>query len=164
MAFDRHDPTQLSRLKTEITTDPRKYGYATPYAAKDNVATSRLINTARDGTNPPQTPTGDGGQADGKIQLNRGTVPRNEVLDCLVQTDYPSNAVQQGWLGIVLTYDPINVSTNSNVRAGLLNIFGPTTVTRANFITVSLKFASRSEEMFGVGTFISSDDIQACRY
>jgi hypothetical protein len=138
-------------LKTELTTDPRSYGYAAALAVSDQAAAD-LLNVVRDGTN--------GGPA---ISVNRGTISSQELVEAVVQSEMPSNANQRDWLIMVASGERVRVDTGSTARAGLLAIFGAPTVTRANLTAVSQQVGSRGEELFGVGTVVTGSDVDAAR-
>jgi hypothetical protein len=139
-------------LKSEITTDPRGYGWAAKWNAGDDVGLAFDMNMPRTGSN--------GGPA---ISLNRGTISSQELVEAIVQSEMPSNASQRDWLIMVASGVRVRVDTNSTARTGLLAIFGAATTTRANLTAASARAASRIEELFGLGAVVSADDIGLAR-
>ena len=143
---------QYQALKTEITTDPKGYGWAAKYNAGNDTGLAADMNLARTGSN--------GGPA---ISLNRGTVSTQELVEAIVQSEMPSNANQRDWLIMVASGERVRVDAGSTARAGLLAIFGAATATRANLTAVSSRAASRIEELFGLNVVVTADDIGIAR-
>lgn len=144
-------PAQLPQLKTELTTDPRGYGYAAALLVSDQTAAD-VINTVRDGTNVPPA-----------IQVNKGTISTQELVEAVVQSEMPSNANQRDWLIMVASGARVRVDTGSTARAGLLAIFGSGTTTRTNLTNASQRLGSRAEELWGFGVVVTSGDVSLAR-
>lgn len=144
-------PINYATLKTELTTDPRAYGYAPLYNSGNDQGLADLLNTVRDGTN---------GTA---ISLNRGTISTQELVEAIVQSEMPTNASQRDWLLMVCSGARVRVDTGSTARSGLLAIFAAGSTTRANLTAASSRNGSRAEELFGLNTFVTADDIARAR-
>src|SRR5688572_25458887 len=121
-------------LRNEFLNDPRGYGYASLINSGNDEGLAEMINRLRDGAqgNVPATPTAAGGAATGIIQVNRGTITTQELVECIVQSEMPSNASQRDWLIMVASGARVRVDVGSTARTGLLAIFGAATTTRAN--------------------------------
>ena len=175
-------PSQLTTLKTEFTTDPRGYGYSTLWASGQDNALADVIDTVRDGTNPPANPTGGtpAGNADGHIDIKRDDVAGSEVVLAIDLADIPSlptnpNNSQLSSERRSLAYlqmlacmtDPIKLlnddGSNTPVISNVAGIFtaGSATLTRLN--ALRFRFGSRAEELFGKGVSVTADDVSACR-
>lgn len=142
-------PLTTAALKAELTgADPRGYGYAALIAAGVYQTVADRLNLSRDGTN--------GGPA---ISINRGTIPTQELVEAVVQSEMPSNASQRDWLIMVASGVQVRVDAGSTARAGLLAIFGAATTTRANLTAASSRPGSRAEELFGAAVHITASDV-----
>lgn len=144
---------QIATLKTEITTDPRAYGWPALYNAGNDTGLAAALNQPRDGT------AGTGPA----ISINRGYITSQELVEAVVQSEMPASANQRDWLIMVTQGDRVRVDTNSTARTGLLAIFGAATATRANLTAASSRPGSRAEELFGRDVAVSADDIARAR-
>lgn len=166
--------TQIAALKTELQTDPRGYGYNA--AARNDTLMASIIDTVRDGTNPPATPTAVGGNADGHIDVKRADVKASEIVLAIDLADIAAlptnpNNTQLSTERRSLAYlqmlscmtDPVQLlndnGTNTPVVSNVANIFtaGSATLTRLN--ALRFRFGSRTEELFGRNVSVTIDDI-----
>ena len=147
MAFDSRNAVQVAALKTELTTDPRAYGYAALLAAGNQTGLMNELNQIRDGT--------DGAL----ISLNRGFISAQELVEAIVQSEMPASANQRDWLIMVCSGSRVRVDLVSTARAGLLAIFGAGTTTRTNLTAVSSRPSSRFEELFGIDGSCGLNDV-----
>ena len=169
-------PIDYAALRTELTTDPRGYGYNA--AARNDTLMAEIIDTIRDGTNPPANPTGGtpAGNADGHIDIKRSDVKASEIVLAIDLGDMPSlptnpNNSQLSQERRSLAYlqmlscmtDPVQLlnddGSNTPVVSNVAGIFtaGSATLTRLNALRT--RFGSRAEELFGRDTIITADDI-----
>jgi hypothetical protein len=158
-------PVNHAALKSEIINDPRGYSYATWWDVGDDVGVARALNLIRDGSpgTIPANPTAGGGVATGVISVNKGTISTQELVEAVVQSEMPANANQRDWLIMVSSGDRVRVDPGSTARAGLLAIFPAGTTTRANLTAAAMRPASRAEELFGIGTTVTSQDVAKAR-
>lgn len=156
---------QLAILKTELQTDPRGYGYNA--AGRNDTAMAAIINTARDGTNAPTTPTADGGAADGSIRLILNTVDTSKVRAVVTQSAFDGL--------VTATRNYFTWLTGSNTITGNASLLqslagvptangsiwatGDRTAMNAAMDAVLRKFGSRAEEKFGQGVSVTIDDV-----
>lgn len=163
---------QLAVLKTELQTDPRGYGYNA--AVRNDTNMALIINTVRDGTNPPANPTADGGVASGKITLNRPDCAPSEILeaidvrDLLDATTLTAAGVvniplTQSWLESITQFPSIRLAkddgTKTQTRKNIDRITGNTNGSQTALNNVAVRSGSRAEEKFGFGFFVSVDDV-----
>jgi hypothetical protein len=152
---------QLQTLKTELTTDPRTYGYAAPVAAPNWNAVAALLNLVRDGTN--------GGPA---ISIKRNDIKALEVLQCVDLADFkPSPTILEGSWFESVTQDPQGklqlFNEDDTASVALLNIRalltgGATTSSRTRVNTMAKRNGSRSEELgLGKGYLVTDSDVEA---
>lgn len=152
---------QLLALKNEINNDPRGYGFVALNAAGNDQGISDNINTVRDGTNPPTNPTAAGGNADGHISINKGSISTQDLLEALTETDVAAlTQGQRDWIMLVASGTRVRVDSGSSARAGLLALFSSGT-SHNNLIATATRNGSRAEELFGVNTVITIADIAA---
>lgn len=71
------NPTQLQALKTELTTDPRSYGYAADLASGNDAGLVNKLNLARTGSN--------GGPL---IRLNNAAVDTGAIRAAITKAAY----------------------------------------------------------------------------
>lgn len=142
-------------LHTEITTDPRGYGYAPLLASGNDDGLASLLNKVRDGT--------DGFPA---ITVKRTDIASNEVLEAIDSRDLAAspNAGLCSWFQ----------STTALVRMRLVNDDGTDTRilgnlrrlytsdvqgSRTRLQALATRPGSRAEELFGSGTVLSNFDV-----
>ena len=175
-------PAQLATLKTELSTDPRGYGYATNWAAGNDGGLTPIINLIRDGTagTVPTNPTAAGGTADGKIIRFKTSVAPMEIMGVIDVRDFISNAnnLQAAWfeslMQITNNLVPLADSQGNKtfVRTNLDRAVGNTNGSQTRLDALAQRFGSRAEELFGTDPFyggsgptgvVTTDDISACR-
>lgn len=156
-------PAQIQALRTELTTDPRGYGYAAALRNDTDMATR--INAVRDGTNPPATPTAAGGQASGVITVKRPTIPRRELLNAIDIRDLKASptVLEGSVLESILQSDTITLlnddGTNNLTRQNLNRLLADTNGSQTRLGTIARRAASRAEELFGYGVAVTIDDV-----
>ena len=169
-------PIDYAALRTELTTDPRGYGYNA--AARNDSDMAARINLIRDGSagTVPTNPTGDGGSANGVILIKRNDVVAAEIVVAIDLADIPalptnpnnsqlsSERRSLAYLQMLscmpgtvrlLNDDGSNTPVVSNV-AGIFNA-GSATLTRLNALRT--RPGSRAEEKFGRNVAVTIDDI-----
>lgn len=157
-----------ARLASEITTDPRGYGYAALVAIGSDAGVADLLNLVRNGApgTVPTTPTADGGSADGIIRIKRDDIQPAEVFHAIALADLINNpgASQLEWFNALLhaTFDirlvdasgqdtPVAANVKALVRAG--------TPTLARLQALATRVGSRAEELFGPRTVLTHLDV-----
>jgi hypothetical protein len=155
--------TQLAALKSELLTDPRGYGYA----GKQDTDIETALNTVRDGTagTVPANPTGGSpaGLASGVITVNKGSISTQDLVECVVQSEMPTNAASRDWLLMVCAGERVRVDAGSTTRTGLLALFAQNSTTRTALTAIATKPGSRAEELLGVGVTPTYLDVAAAR-
>lgn len=131
-------------LKTELTTDPRGYGYALFWADGSDWQLADLINQIRT-----------------TINIDRGLVDANEIFECIVPAEWIGlSAQEKERVQLILSMGTVNTK-GLNTRAAFQAAFGAGTTTRTNLLALLTRRGSRAEELFG--TSISWDDIAKAR-
>lgn len=155
-------PAQTSTIAAELANNPRGYAYG---AAGDDAAAAAALNLVRDGTpgTVPANPGAAGGQANGVVAVNRGTVSTQELVEAVVQSEMPANAAQRDWLIMLAASARVRVDAGSAARTGLQAIFGAATATRANLSAASVRNGSRAEELLGIDVTVDALDVAAAR-
>jgi hypothetical protein len=151
-------PLVLSALKTELNTDPTTLGYATDLAAGSTQALANMLNLVRDGTN--------GGP---EIIVRRNDLTPNEVLEAIDSRDFEltPNAAHVAWLESVTQLARLRLvnedGTNTRVLGNLKRILlvADTQGSRARLDAIANRQGSRAEQLFGVGTIVTSNDVTA---
>jgi hypothetical protein len=153
----------LAALKTEIQTDPLTYGYAPLVAANRPGAVAELLSRIRDGT--------DGEAA---ITVRRADISSQEIVQAIDVADYTAlpgspTAAQLSaerrylaWLTLIAAAPTVRLladdGSNTPVVANLLAMF-PASGTRTRLLALASRFGSRSEQLFGTGTLVTSTDV-----
>ena len=133
-------------LKTELTTDPKGYGYSVFWTNGQDWKLADLLNQVRD-----------------MINIDRGLLEAHEIFECIVPTEWVALSIQEKErIQLILSMGNIN-SKGTNTRAAFQATFGTGTITRANLTALLTRKGSRAEELFGSGTSISWDDIAKAR-
>jgi hypothetical protein len=182
----------ITALRTEITTDPRGYGYAALYGAGNDQAVADLMNLVRDGTNPPANPTavaptltnpspGVAGVANGTITVRKPDVDVARLIEAIDLADWtalgasPTAAqlsTERRQIGYLNTLASLGTAgkvrtvnddgTNAPVATNLLSIF-PASPTRTRLNAAATRNGSRAEERFGPNVQVTKDDVSATR-
>lgn len=139
-------PAQYVALKTELTTDPKGYGYAADWAAGNDQSLANLLNQIRPGEPIPQA-----------------SLRAWQIFNAITPGDYQNmaaNSVKQAYLQTLMMAGTIDLS-NSNVKAALDLIFpaGATPTTNAAIHALYTRNGSRAETLFGAGASVSAADI-----
>jgi hypothetical protein len=130
-------------LKTEINTDPKNLGYAQHVLSGNDQEIATLLNTL----------------GASNETISREEISPSELVNNIVYSEWVSTTTdQKTYLNMVLATGKID-ALNTNVRAGLLAMFGTGTTSRANLIDISTRPASRAESLFGRGTIITNRDV-----
>ncbi len=133
-------------LKTELTTDPRSYGYSTPWASGEDWKLADLINQVRN-----------------TINIDRDLIDAHEIFECIVPAEWTTiSAQEKERVQVILSMGQINTK-GANTRAAFQVAFAAGTTTRANLAALLSRKGSRAEELFGTGISISWDDIAKAR-
>lgn len=154
--------TQIATLKTELTTDPRGYGYSA--AQRNDQSMADKLNLIRDGSagTVPSNPTAAGGQASGIISEYRKDIAVREIIAAIAPADFAALtqlqcaklSLQFAGTGMVID------ATNANTRGSFAGIFSGMSAATTNAINaLASRSGSRAEELFGVGVSVSIDDV-----
>lgn len=146
-------PINYPALATEITSDPRGYGYAADVATGNDTAVATQLNAIRPG-----------------ITIRRQRVPRQEILEAIDIDDFQANPSQVGnatlaasWFESVTQTDEVRLAnpdgSPTRIRLNINRLFkaGSGTITRLD--AVAVKNGSRIEELFGEGTSATDRDV-----
>lgn len=128
-------------LKTEIQTDPLTFGYLTAGTGGNDEAIAVLLNTVRVGA-----------------KVNQGLIAPALVVGCIVYTEWATVAAELRQYIQMTLQDAVDVN-NTNVKAAYQAAFGAGTTTRANFVKLLQRDASRAESLWGAGTIIMAADV-----
>lgn len=142
-------------LKTELTTNPTGItveGGATlqaAYAAGRDADCANALNVVR-----------------ANISVNKGEITIQEFTECFDATEFGAiTAAQREWVRLIGSGSRVRVDSGSASRTGLLAMFpqAQRPITRAALTAVATRTGSRGEQLFGVGTDISPNDIALAR-
>ncbi len=78
--------------------------------------------------------------------LPRRAVSKNEILNAIVDSEWPTTAILQNKLLCIFCCDSVDAS-NTNTRAIFAAIFGGATTTRANLLALGSQTVSRATEL-----------------
>lgn len=87
--------------------------------------------------------------------LPRRAVSKNEILDAIVDSEWPTTGLLQNKLLCIFCCDTIDAS-NANTKAIFAAIFGSATTTRANLLALGTQTVSRAVEL-GLGPVTALD-------
>lgn len=149
---------QLVQLKTELQTDPTAIGYATDLANRTDHKLAEAVNLVRL-----------------SITVKRKDVSARELYEAIEVTDYTAlpgspTAAQLsaerrylGWLTGLIALDRVRLQNDDNtvtpVGANLQAMFAGGTGTRTRITALMTRTGSRAEQLFGVGTVVTVDDV-----
>uniref|UniRef100_A0A6M3IJS8 Uncharacterized protein n=1 Tax=viral metagenome TaxID=1070528 RepID=A0A6M3IJS8_9ZZZZ len=133
-------------LKTEITSDPRGYGYATPWVAGTDWQVAELLNRVRD-----------------TIAVDKDLVSTPEIFEAIVPGEWAvASAQEKQRIQLILSMGSVDLR-GPNTRASFQAAFGSGTQSRANLVALLTRKGSRAEELFGSGVSVSWDDVAKAR-
>lgn len=136
----------LTALKAELQNDPTSRGYAAPLTAGLDNAVADLLNAVRQGA-----------------QIGRTLVHAHEFVNAIVPSEYVAlSQAQRDYLVLVASAGEVQLA-GGGVRTALGTLFGAGTATRTAFAALQDRPATRAEELFGDGVFITADHIAATR-
>lgn len=160
-------PAQLPALKTELTTDPRGYGYAADITVGNVEALTRKLNLTRDGSTGtvPTNPTAGGGLASGIIRMNNESTDTGKIRAAVTFAGFNGLVTAtQDWF-VWLTSNGY-VTVNAHLLQQLAGIPTATsaiwaaadrTAMNAAMESILRKFASRADELFA--TSVTEDNV-----
>jgi hypothetical protein len=138
----------IATLRTELTTDPRGYGYI----GATDLHCAELLNQMRANGDPLQE----------KID-RESPIEASEILGATVSTDWDSLvAAAKEKFRILLDVAPLDYRV-VNVRNWAASIFGAATATRANLLALQQRPCTRAEKLGGPGDVVSIDQVKAAR-
>jgi len=135
----------LQALHDEIEADPLGIGYKNGDGSwKEDRVIVDLINDP----------------ANGDV-VQRNHISPEEVIEQIVIDEWDAiTASQRLYIGLLPSLAEIDATENgTEVRANLLSIFGPTTTTRANLVSVVQKDGSRAEVLWGEAFAVSISNV-----
>ena len=151
MGYQSSNLEQRALLTAEIQNDPRGYGYAADIAGGNDVQLTEKLNLVRVvGTvGHPVTP----------ITVRRGIRTGIEVMNCITLAAWEALTVErrQYLWSLVTPVEGVDLS-HDTIRANLLACF-PAGATRTALIAAADRTGSRAEELFGVETRLTTNDI-----
>lgn len=138
-------------LNSELTTDPKGIGYATPLAATNDNAVAALINAT---TGP------------GAATITIPSLTHDEfatlIAPVVMAIGSASAALQAQWTPMLNLISGISVFQTTAGNMGLLNTLAsdfPNQLTAAMITAATTRLGSRAEVLWGVGTVINWIDI-----
>ena len=175
----------MERLRDELTSDPRGYGFRALIivseggthlgSGTDNGALMDMLNAVRDGSNPPTTPTADGGDANGTITIRLQAIPLADLWAAIRVTDMTALPVSPtpvqlsterrnlAWLTGLTAVPWVRLvdatGVNTPVVENLIDMFPAGSPTRARLVALGSRVGSRAEELFGEGTRVTGAEI-----
>jgi hypothetical protein len=121
-------------LKAELTNDPLSLGLTTLPA--DDEANANALNLVRV-----------------TIQIDRESIPVSEIAKAIDRDEYnAASAADRDYIKMVTSGGDVNPKTGSEVREGLLQIFGAGTESRASLNALLTEPGSRITQLFKLGT------------
>lgn len=145
----------ISVLHTEITTDPRGYGYVPLLSSGNDDGLAALLNKVRDGT--------DGFAS---ISVKRTDIASNEVLEALDSRDLAAspNAGLCAWFQSATGLSRLRLvnddGTNTRVLGNIKRLFtSDVQGSQTRLQAVATRNGSRAEELFGTGTVLTNFDV-----
>jgi len=142
MSFDRTNQAHLTALRSEVFTDPIGMGYVA------NGPTAALLDLLN---NPSKNV---GGQTINR-PVDELQIP--ELSAVIDPTEYSAlSAYDKEWVKMFITR-PSDEQLKM-YQAKILQLFNAQSTTRAAFLALRVKAASRAEILFGVNTVISGPD------
>ncbi len=141
MSFNINNPTHISELNTELTTDPQTLAY-TP-SDGDDAADAGIINLPR-------------------VSIQRDNFVRAfDISEAVDPADWPTVNSDQFkrdlWRDVLLSAGSqglINANAN-NIKAKVLVVFAAASATRANLLALQTRDGSRAEMLWGDGSFVT---------
>ncbi len=155
--------TRLKQLRTEITTDPAGLGYGPLLAAGQDWALADVLNFVRDGTTPCPT----NGVVGAAITVCRNDVSSSDLVSAIDVKDFKTslNLMTMAWLIGIFSVGRVQLlnadGTDAPVMANLRELLNNTNGSITRLIGVARRFGSRAEQLFGLGTRVTIDDIAA---
>lgn len=150
-------PAQITALGTELTTDPRGYGYA---AATSDAAKADLVNLRR-----------------AAIRLRRADIASREIIEAVEVGDYTAlpgspTAAQLSterrylaWFQALASIPVVRLlnpdGTDGPAIVNLKAMFGAGTGTRTRLAALAERDGSRAEELFGAGIVVTHLEVAA---
>jgi hypothetical protein len=145
--FDVTDPADLLALKTEVNTDPSGMGYI---PTSTDIGVLSLINDPENNV---------GGESINK-EVEDLQIP--ELAEVIDETEYAElDVYDTAWCKMFIERQPDEGILQ--FQGKLFSIFDVASTTRANFLALLPKLATRGEVLFGVNTIISSSDWTTAR-
>lgn len=136
-------PINYATLKTELTADPRTYGYAPNIVSGAHNILADMLNEIRVA-----------------IQIDTRQISSAKFSGLIVLTEYEAlSAARRNYLDMVMSAPTVDLTTGSPTVTALTTMFGAATTTRANVVAAQKRAGSRGEELFGLNTRITADDV-----
>ena len=151
-------PVDLVALATELTTDPRGYGYAPYVASRADGTLAVMLNQPR-----PTGPT---------ISIKRPDCTPAEVLEAIDIRDLPASPqgvtsvpLAAAWLESVTQFPTLRLLTDAGqktlIRKNIDRLVGDTNGSQARLDAVAVRVGSRAEELFGYGVVVEHTQVTA---
>lgn len=139
MAYNRNDPAQLQALKDELA----KPAYSTKAGEVGDQGLADMLN-----------------KLDATIKVSRGVRPSVEVMSAITGSEFVAlSAGARDYLIALVSPGSVDLS-NDVVRTSLQAGFPVGSASRTALLAIADKTpASRSEQLFGIGTTITANDV-----
>jgi hypothetical protein len=133
-------------LKTELTTDPKRLGYATRLANGDDAGVADVMNNR---TLPS-----------GAAPVWRNDVRVGEIVNNIQSADFSAlNQLQCTKLQLLFSGQNFLDTSLPNLRSNFSSIFSGMTTTLNALTAMAQPSGSRGEVIFGWGTVITANDV-----
>ena len=139
MSFQENN-SDLLAIKAELTHDPLQLGLT--LFPEDDEANSIILNTIRV-----------------ECIIDREAVAVNEITKAIDRDEFVNlSASDRDWLKMITSSGVVNPKAGSEVREGILQIFGSATESRANLNLLLTEPTSRINQMFKLGLLSQGGD------
>ena len=142
-----------AELNTELTTDPKGLGYAANITSTNDAANAALINAT---TGP------------GAATVTLPSITRDQLAELIAPVvlafSSASAAVQAQWQPMLTLIDGISTFNCTAANLGMLTELSaafPNQLTAAQIAAATTRMGSRAEVLWGVGTYVSWQQIAA---
>lgn len=150
-------PAQITTLRTELTNDPRAYGYAPLVAVGNDPAVADLLNLVR--------PT---------ITVKRIDCTPVEILEAIDIRDFAATPtgvnnipMVQSWLESVTQFSKLRLTADNGnktlIRKNIDRLVNDTQGSQTRLDAIAVRIGSRAEELFGAGITVTPDEVSSAR-
>ena len=146
-------PAQITTLHTELINDPNNYGYAPYVNSANDIVLANMLNLVR-----------------AEITVKNMWIQSSDVLEAIDSRDFNAspNIAHVAWFEAALNQGQIRLLeadgvTDTRALGNIKRIIGNTQNSTTRINAVANKLGSRAEQLLGVGTILSSNDVGSAR-